>query len=463
MATIRLVTEVPGPKSRAVVARREAVAARGAGRLTDLAVVRGHGAAVEDADGNVLLDFAGGIGALAVGHTPDAVVAALRAQAGELIHLCAIVGSYEPYVALLERLVAIAPGEGPKKAVLLNSGAEAVETAVKAARAHTGRPAVLVFEGAYHGRTNLTLAMTSRYAAFKRGFGPFAPEVYRLPFPDLYRRPRGMSVEMVIEQAIAGLERAFVAQVDPSALAAIVVEPVQGEGGFVPAPPAFLRALREACTRHGIVLVFDEVQCGMGRTGRLWASQHAGVVPDLTVTAKSLGAGMPIAAVVGRADVMDGPHPGGLGGTYSGNPLACVAALAAIDAITGPGFLDRAQAVGTRMREHLETLHARHAQVGDVRGLGPMLAIELVHDRAGKRPAPELVQRITAEALARGLIVLRSGLYGSCVRLLPPLDVTDDVLDEGMGVLAASVATALAPAPAAKMATAAPPVVDGSA
>jgi 4-aminobutyrate aminotransferase / (S)-3-amino-2-methylpropionate transaminase / 5-aminovalerate transaminase len=443
MPTIRLVTEVPGPKSRALAARRDAAGARGAGRLTDLAVARAHGAAVEDVDGNVLLDFAGGIGALAVGHTPDAVVAALRRQAGDLVHLCAIVGTYEPYVALLERLVAIAPGEGPKKAVLVNSGAEAVETAVKIARAFTGRPAVLVFEGAYHGRTNLTLAMTSRYAAFKRGFGPFAPEVYRLPFPDLYRRPAGLGEAEVVAQAIAGFERALVAQVDPSALAAVVVEPVQGEGGFVPAPAPFLQALREICTRHGVLLVADEVQCGMGRTGRLWAVEHAGVVPDLLVTAKALGAGMPIAAVVGRADAMDGPHVGGLGGTYAGNPLACVAALAAIDAITAPGFLERAEAVGTRLREHLETLHARHAAVGDVRGVGPMLAIELVHDRADKRPAPELVQRITAEALRRGLIVLRAGLYGSCVRLLPPLDLGDDELDEGMAVLAEAVATVL--------------------
>jgi 4-aminobutyrate aminotransferase / (S)-3-amino-2-methylpropionate transaminase / 5-aminovalerate transaminase len=446
MPTIRLVTEVPGPRSRALVARRDAVGARGAGRLTDLGVVRAHGAALEDADGNVLLDFAGGIGSLAVGHTPAAVVEALRRQAGELIHLCAIVGSYEPYVALLERLVAIAPGGGPSKAVLVNSGAEAVETAVKIARAFTGRPGVLVFEGAYHGRTNLTLAMTSRYAAFKRGFGPFAPEVYRLPFPDLYRRPVAMTEEDVVQEAIVGFERALVAQVDPSALAAVVIEPVQGEAGFVPVPAAFLRAVREACTRHGVVLVADEVQCGMGRTGRLWAVEHAGVVPDLLVTAKSLGAGMPIAAVVGRADVMDGPHPGGLGGTYAGNPLACVAALAAIDAIASPAFLARARAVGERLRGHLDALAERHPEVGEVRGLGPMLAVELVHDRVAKRPAPELVGRITAAALARGLVVLRAGLYANCVRLLPPLDVGDDAIDEGMGVLAEAFVAATDPA-----------------
>jgi 4-aminobutyrate aminotransferase / (S)-3-amino-2-methylpropionate transaminase / 5-aminovalerate transaminase len=449
MPTIRLVTDLPGPRSRALVARRDAAGARGAGRLTDLAVARAHGAAVEDVDGNTLLDFAGGIGALAVGHTPATVVEALRRQAGELVHLCAIVGSYEPYVALLERLVEIAPGVGPKKAVLVNSGAEAVETAVKIARAFTGRPAVLVFEGAYHGRTNLTLAMTSRYAAFKRGFGPFAPEVYRLPFPDTFRRPSGLSDDDVVEVAIAGFERALVAQVDPAALAAVVIEPVQGEAGFVPAPAAFLRALRDACSRHGIVLVADEVQCGMGRTGRLWAVEHAGVVPDLLVTAKALGAGMPIAAVVGRADVMDGPHAGGLGGTYAGNPLACVAALAAIDAITAPGFLERARAVGVRLRAHLDALALLHPQVGEVRGLGPMLAVELVHDREAKRPAPELVGRITGAALARGLIVLRAGLYGNCVRLLPPLDLDDATIDEGMAVLAAAFAQATSPAEAA--------------
>ena len=442
MPTIELVTEVPGPKSLALVRRREAVSARGAAKLTDVAVAHAHGAAVVDVDGNTLLDFAGGIGVLAVGHTPEGVVAALQRQAAELVHLCAIVGTYEPYVALLERLVAIAPGDHPKKAILLNSGAEAVETAVKIARAATGRPAVLVFEGAYHGRTNLTLAMTSKYGLFKKGFGPFAPEVYRVPFPDLYRRPPHLSDDEVVAEAIAGLERALVAQVDPSALAAVVVEPVQGEGGFVPAPPAFLRALRELCTRHGVVLVADEVQSGMGRTGRLWAVEHAGVVPDLLVTAKSLGAGMPIAAVVGRADLMDGPHPGGLGGTYSGNPLACVAALAAIDLVTAPGFLERARAVGDRLRGHLERFAERFEAVGDVRGLGPMLAFELVADRASKRPAPDVVQRTTAEALRRGLIVLRAGLHGNCVRLLPPLDLSDAQVDEGMAVLEQALAVA---------------------
>lgn len=442
MGHIQLRTEVPGPRSRALVARREAVGARGAAKLTDLAVERAHGAVVIDADGNALLDFAGGIGTLAVGHTPEPLVRALQGQAEQLVHMCAIVASYEPYVALLERLVAIAPGAHAQKAVLMNSGSEAVETAVNIARAATGRAAVLVFEGAYHGRTNLALAMTSKYGLFKRGFGPFAPEVYRAPYPDLTRRPAGMSEDDALREAIRRFDHALLAHVDPAAVAAVVIEPVQGEGGFVPAPPAFLQHVRARCTEHGMLLVADEVQCGMGRTGRLWAVEHADVVPDLLVSAKSLGGGMPIAAVVGRAELMDAPHPGGLGGTYSGNPLACAAALAAIDTITAPGFLERARTLGERLRGGLEAIAAASPHALEVRGLGPMLALELVHDRASARPYPELVLRTTQEALRRGLIVIRAGLHANCLRLLPPLDIDDATVDEAMDVLGAALAAA---------------------
>ncbi|MBZ0275701.1 MAG: aminotransferase class III-fold pyridoxal phosphate-dependent enzyme, partial [Anaerolineae bacterium] len=281
MGTINLVTQLPGPKSQALVARREAATARGASKLTSIAVVSAQGAAVTDADGNTLLDFAGGIGVLAVGHCPPNVVNALKNQAEQLIHLCAIVGTYEPYVRVVELLNEVTPGNFPKKSVLLNSGAEALETAVKISRSYTGRPAVMVFEGAYHGRTNLTLAMTSKYGLFKKGFGPFAPEIYRLPFPNLYRRPAGMSEDAFVDDAIARLENALVAQVDPSAVAAIVIEPVQGEGGFIPAPPRFLQRIREICTQYGIVMVADEVQSGVGRTGRLFAVEHYGIEPDL--------------------------------------------------------------------------------------------------------------------------------------------------------------------------------------
>lgn len=440
---IHLVTAVPGPASQAMAARRDAAGARGAARLTDVAVASAHGAYVTDLDGNRLLDFAGGIGVLAVGHTPANVVAALKQQAEQLIHLCAIVGTYEPYVRLLERLVELAPGDFPKKAVLLNSGAEALETAVKIARSHTGRQAIVVFEGGYHGRTNLTLSMTSKYGLFKKGFGPFASEIYRLPFPDIYRRPDGMSEDACVDAAIAGLDKAMVAQVDPSAVAAFVIEPVQGEAGFVTAPPRFLQRLREIADASGALLVADEVQSGLGRTGQLWAAPQLGVIPDLVTTAKSLAAGMPLAAVVGRADAMDAPHAGGLGGTYSGNPLACVAALAALDTISSDAFLQRAQEVGRRLRAGLDRLAARTQQAGEVRGLGPMLAVEFVKDKVTKEPFPELVLEITKQALARGLIVIRAGLYSNCIRLLPPLDLTDAQIDEGLAVLDEAVSAAV--------------------
>lgn len=449
-SAIRLVTAVPGPRSLAIAARRDAAGARGAARLTDVAIVKGEGALVEDADGNRLLDLAGGIGSLAVGHAPASVVGALRDQAERLIHMCGIVASYEPQVALLERLVEVAPGSFPKKAVLLNSGAEAIETCVKIARAYTRRQAIVVFEGGYHGRTNLTLGMTSKYGLFKTGFGPFPSEIYRLPFPNVYRRPTGMSERAFVEASIAALRNAMVAQVDPSAIAAFVIEPVQGEGGFVPVPAAFFAELRHIATANGIVLVADEVQTGMGRTGTLWAVEHYGLEPDLIATAKSLGAGMPIAAVVGRAEVMDGPHPGGLGGTFSGNPLSCAAALAALDIITTPAFLARARQVGERLNSGLEATFGGpdSAFVGEIRGLGPMLAVEFVKDDA-KTPYPELVLEITKQALKRGLIVIRAGLYSNCIRLLPPLDMSDALIDEGMAVLAGAyraAVTALAPA-----------------
>jgi len=437
--SIHLRTEIPGPASRALIARREAATPPGAAKLTPIAIASAHGAVVTDVDGNQFLDMAGGIGTLAVGHTPTAVVEALKAQAEKLIHMCAIVATYEPAVALCERLNAIAPGDFAKRTVLMNSGAEALETAVHICRSFTKRQGIVVVEGAYHGRTNLTMGMTSKFNLFKKGFGPFAPEIYRFPFPNVYRRPDEMSADAWVNYHVANLEHAFMAIVDPSHVAAVVIEPVLGEGGFLPVPAPFLQRLRELCTTHGMVLVCDEVQSGMGRTGKLWASEHAGVVPDIITTAKSLGAGMPISAVVGREDIMAAPHPGGLGGTYSGNPLACVAALAALDEITKPEFLERAMAVGERMRGHLKNIQSRHPRlVGDVRGLGPMLAIELVKDPVTKAPWMEATQSITARALQYGVIILRAGLFSNCVRLLPPLNITDAQIDEAMNALSAS-------------------------
>jgi 4-aminobutyrate aminotransferase/(S)-3-amino-2-methylpropionate transaminase len=439
-SSIQLVTEIPGPKSLALVARREAASAQGAAKLTQLAIASANGATVTDVDGNTLLDFAGGIGVLAVGHCPPTVVAALQQQAAELIHMCAIVATYEPYVEVCERLNAVTPGDFAKKSVLLNSGAEAVEAAVKLARAHTGRQAIIVFEGAYHGRTNLTMAMTSKWALFKKGFGPFAPEIYRLPFPNLYRRPDGMSEEEYVEFMIWQLDNAMIAQVDPAAIAAMVIEPVQGEGGFLPVPPRFLQRVRELCDEHGIVMVADEIQCGFGRTGKLFACEHYAIAPDLLTTAKSLAAGMPLAAVTGRAEIMDAAHPGGLGGTYSGNPLACVAAIEAIKLISRPEFLARAATIGARLRTGLtEIQQMRPDIVGDVRGVGPMLAMEIVEDSTTKKPDMARTGAITTATLQRGLITIRAGLYSNCVRLLPPLSVTDEQINEALAILAEAV------------------------
>ncbi len=440
-SSIRLVTEVPGPKSRAIVARREAATPAGASKLTPIAIERAHGAIAVDVDGNHYIDLAGGIGMLAVGHTPPALVEAIKKQADQLVNMCAIVSTMEPMVELCETLNDIFPGPGPNKAVLMNSGAEAVETAINIARAHTGRQGVVVFDGAYHGRTNLTMSMTSKFGLFKRGFGPFAPEVYRFPFPNTYRRPDEMSIESFVDWHVKNLEHCFTAVVEPAHVAAIVIEPVQGEAGFVPAPAPFLRRLREIADEHDILLISDEIQAGMGRTGTLWSIEHSGVVPDLITTAKSLAAGMPLSAVVGRADVMSAPHPGGLGGTYSGNPIACVAALEAIKQINTPEFLARANAVGERLRGHLDAIAAANPGfVGDVRGVGPMLVMEIVKDASTKTPWMEATAEICAETVRRGVITIRAGLFSNCVRFLPPLTISDAEIDEAMAIVASTVA-----------------------
>ena len=445
MSSIKLVTPIPGPKSLDTVARRDAAVSRGAARLTPIAIASGRGATVTDVDGNTYIDFAGGIGTLAVGHTPPEVLAAIRQQSERLLHMCSIVATYEPYVAVCERLNQLVPGDFAKKSTLLNSGAEAVEAAVKIARAHTGRQALIVFEGAYHGRTNMTLGMTSKYALFKKGFGPYPSEIYRLPFPNPYRRPTQMSEDEYVDYCIAQFDHALVAQVAPEAVAAVVVETVQGESGFLPLPPRFAAHLRARCSEHGMLFVADEVQAGMGRTGRLFAIEHYGLVPDLTVSGKSIAGGMPLAAVTGSAEIMDAPHPGGLGGTYSGNPVACAAAMVALESLASPAFLARAQAVGERMRGHLTRLQARFPEtIGDLRGLGPMLAIELVKDAKGREPVPELTNAINAETLKRGLITIRAGLYGNCLRFLPPLNISDEQIDEGMTVLGEAIDAALA-------------------
>jgi 4-aminobutyrate aminotransferase / (S)-3-amino-2-methylpropionate transaminase / 5-aminovalerate transaminase len=436
LSYIRRNTEIPGPKAKEFLARRSAAVPSGLGRATPVVVERADGALVFDVDGNTLIDLAGGIGMLAVGHSPQPVVEAIKTQADKFIHPCALVATYEPYIELAEVLNEIAPGDFPKKTLLANSGAEAVENSIKLARKFTGRPVVICFEGGYHGRTLLTLSLTSKYGLFKSGFGPFAPEIVRLPVPNVYRTPPGMTADEYVDFGIRQLENAMIAQVDPSAVAAFIIEPVQGEAGFLPVPPRFLQRIRELSEQHGIVMIADEVQCGCGRTGRLFAVEHYGIVPDLIVSAKSLGAGMPISAVTGRAEIMDSAHLGGVGSTYGGSPVACAAALEALRIIRQPEFLAHANRLGAVLREELEGWKARWPIVGDVRGLGPMMLIEFVSDRETKTPfAPSDVLAIVQQAAANGVMLIRAGLYSNCIRFLPPLNMPEDMLREALSVV----------------------------
>jgi 4-aminobutyrate aminotransferase len=404
---------------------RERLVPRGVA-TTDLVVTRAEGATLWDADGNELLDFAGGIACQNLGHNPEAVVQAVHDQVDHYLHQCFMVGMYEPYVEVARRLDELWPGQSATKTLLVNSGAEAVENAVKIARASTGRPGVVVFDRAFHGRTNLTMAMTSKLV-YKQGFGPLAPDVYRAPAPYPYR---GVSVE----DALAGLELLFKQDVSPDAVACIVLETVQGEGGFIPMPPEFVQALRELCDRHGIVYVADEVQSGCGRTGTVWAIEHSGVEPDLIVSGKTLGGGLPLAAVTGKAELMDAPHPGGLGGTFGGNPVSCAAACAVLDQLAEPGFRERAEAVAQLMRSRLDELASRREDIGEVRGLGSMLALELAER------SPDRAREITVAAREQGLLLLSCGLYGNVIRLLPPVTASDEELERGLGILEAALA-----------------------
>jgi 4-aminobutyrate aminotransferase / (S)-3-amino-2-methylpropionate transaminase / 5-aminovalerate transaminase len=410
-----------------VLEARERFVARGVA-TPRLVVARAEGAQVEAADGILYLDFAGGIACQNTGHGFAPVVAAIHEQVDRFLHQCFMVGTYEPYVEVCRRLAEHSPCAGEsQKSLLVNSGAEAVENAVKIARAATGRPAVVVFENGFHGRTLLTMAMTSKVRPYKAGFGPFPGEVYRAAAPYPYR---GVDTDA----AIASLEHLFKSEVEAETIACVVLETVQGEGGFIPMPADYLARLRELCDAHGILFVADEVQSGVGRTGPMWAIEHSGVPPDLLVSGKSLGGGLPLAAVTGRAEVMDAPGPGGLGGTFGGNPVACAAAAVVLDTIAEPQFRARADALGVELRARLDEVAGRHETVGEVRGLGPMLALEL------REQSPDLAQKITAAAFERGLLLLSCGLYGNVLRLLPPLTVTDEELARGLQLLEESLA-----------------------
>jgi 4-aminobutyrate aminotransferase / (S)-3-amino-2-methylpropionate transaminase / 5-aminovalerate transaminase len=422
--------EIPGEKSRELMSRRQEFVARGVGSTMNVFAAKAEGAIIEDVDGNRYIDFAGGIGAMNIGHTRPEVTKAIIEQAEKFTHTCFSVMMYQPYIDLAERIVKLTPGNFPKKALFLNSGAEAVENAVKIARYATGRQAVIVFDNAFHGRTLMTMSMTSKVKPYKFGFGPYAPEVYRAPFPYPYRM--GMTPQEASDFCIHEIERMFTGDVAPEQVAAIIIEPVQGEGGFMVAPPGFLKALKQLAEKHGILFVADEIQSGFCRTGRMFAVEHDGVEPDLMIIAKSMGAGMPISGVVGRAEIMDAPPSGTLGGTYSGNPVACAAALAVLDLFEQGDYATRSRQIGKAVMDRFLKLQKQYPIIGDVRGLGGMVAMELVKDPVTKEPDTHAASDILVAAHHRGLVLIKAGMYDNVLRVLVPLCVTDEQLQEGL-------------------------------
>jgi 4-aminobutyrate aminotransferase / (S)-3-amino-2-methylpropionate transaminase / 5-aminovalerate transaminase len=453
MKTIQLRSEIPGPKSRALMQRREAAVPRGPYHATPVFAARSEGAVIEDVDGNRYLDFAGGIGCLNTGHRPPEVDSAIREQLEKYLHLCFSVTPYEGYVAVAEKLNALAPGKFPKKTLLVNSGAEALENAVKIARAYTKRPAVIVFNDAFHGRTMMTLALTSKTHPYKAGFEPFPGDVYRIPYAYCYRCSYGLTYPSCRMTCANALEDAFKRVVAPESVAAVIAEPVLGEGGFVIPPKEFYPIISEICRKHGILFIADEVQSGIARTGKYFAIEHYGVEPDLITSAKSLGGGLPLAAVTGRAEIMDAAGVGGLGGTFGGNPLSCASALAALDIIEKDGLLARSTHLGRKFEERARVWQKQFAIVGDVRGLGAMCAIELVKDKATREPHAEATKKIAQHCYEHGLITITAGTYGNVMRILVPLVVTDEQFDEGLDVLEAALTHVSAAVPRKELAT----------
>ena len=433
---IELQTEIPGPRSREILERERTAVARPLVVHGPVIAAEARGSTITDVDGNTFLDFVGGVGVMNVGHNHPKVVQAIHEQVDRFVHTDFTVVAYELYVELAERLGALVPISGETRSAFFNAGTEAVENAVKLARLHTGRQGVIAFDGAFHGRTLLALTMTSRTHPYKTGLGPFAPEVYRAPYPNAYRGPDA-------ESALASLDLMLTTHVSADHVAAIVFEPQQGEGGFIPAHPRFVAGLRRLCDEHGIVLVADEVQTGFGRTGRMFAMEHFDVEADLLVVAKSIAGGLPLSGVIGRARIMDDPHEGAIGGTFIGNPVALAAASAVLEVFAEERLVERAVTIGDVTRARMHEWQERWARIGDVRGLGAMLAIELVREPETKAPASELAAAVIDAALARGLILLKAGIHGNCIRVLCPLTISDAELDEGLDVWEEALASVL--------------------
>lgn len=438
MGTIQIRTSIPGPKSLALAGRRDRAIPRGLSHATPLYVARAEGAVLEDVDGNRYIDFAGGIGCVNTGHRAAGVMAAIREQLDRFLHVSVQVTAYESYVRLAERLNEVTPGAFLKKTLLLNTGAEAVENAVKIARAHTGRPGIIAFEDAFHGRTMMTLALTSKTHPYKAGFAPLPGDVYRIPYAYCYRCSYSLEYPSCDMFCARHLEDTFKRVVASEDVAAVIAEPVLGEGGFVAPPPEFFPILIDLCHKHGVLFIADEVQSGFGRTGALFASQRYGIEPDLLVTAKSLGGGMPLAAVTGRAEIMDAPGPGALGGTFAGNPVACAAALAVLDSFEKNDLASRADELGASFQQRAREWQKRWPLIGDVRGLGAMQAMELVRDRTSREPAADETQHITRYCYEHGVIVLSAGSYSNVIRMLMPLVISDEQMREGLDILEAA-------------------------
>ena len=434
---IRLKTSVPGPKSRELMALRTKYVARGPFHATPVFMAGANGARIEDVDGNRFIDFAAGIGVANVGHAPEPVVRAVVEQAARCLHAGFNVTPYQGYVELAKRLCEATPGSHAKKALLVNSGSEAVENAVKIARSFTKRQAIICFDHGFHGRTYMAMSLTSKVKPYKIGFGPFNSEVYRVPFPYAYRWPGSSEPKRVAQECFRRFEEIIGSQVAPGNVAAVIIEPVLGEGGFVPAGKPFLRKLREYCSANGIVFIADEIQTGFGRTGTLFACEQLDIVPDLMTLAKGLAAGLPIAAVLGRAKIMDAPMEGGIGGTYGGNPVACAAAIAVLDMFKDGSLLAHARGLGKIMERRLSGWKRRFKSIGDVRGMGPMRALELVRDRAAKEPHREAAAKLVRYCYEHGVIVLSAGTYGNVIRLLAPLSISAAELNEGLDVMEA--------------------------
>lgn len=439
--TVKLATEVPGPKSQELLEKKQKLVARGVSNATPIFVQEAKGARIIDVDGNTYIDFYGGIGTLNAGHCPPPVVEAIKKQADKLLHTCFMVTMYESYIDLADKLAQITPGNYPKKAMFVNSGAEAVENAVKISRFYKKKPGIISFECAFHGRTLMTMSLTSKVRPYKFGFGPFAPEVYKIPSAYCYRCHYHSTYPECGLHCLEQFERLFAAEVPPENIAAVIIEPVQGEGGFIVPPPEFLPGLRKICDKYGILLIADEIQTGFGRTGKMFACEHWNLEPDLITVAKSIGSGMPLSGVVGKTEVMDGPDPGHIGGTYGGNPVSCAAALTTIDYMEKENLVGRAQAIEKVAKERFLEMKEKYPIIGDVRGLGGMLALELVKDRNTKEPAKEETSKVLQECYKNGLIVIGAGIFSNVVRTLMPLVITDEQLEEGLDILEKAIAS----------------------